>query len=141
MRYHYYVNQTAKKQFLSLKVVGNLIFQLRISLVSVSKPQFSVDSFKFTKKILKRKLHFLYSAIMKLLTQLIPRNSVSRNTFWRQTFKTFGFLMFSGGSKGNIGKKRVKTKTNSYFAAKFAARSNCSFLFIFCLLYLMNHLV
>ena len=36
--------------------------------------------------------------------------------------KTFGFLMFSGGSKGNIGKKRVKKIVTIFYGKYVSSR-------------------
>ena len=62
-----------------------------------------------------------YKRIMVIVRIVVPRYTCS---LFR---KVFGFLMFSGGSNGNIGKKRVKEiKGKAMCALLFDIFNGCS---------------
>ena len=54
---------------------------------------------------------FVYETMTSLLVGLFLTSRYCICNSSKNALK--GFLMFSGGSKGNIGKKRIKTKLNS----------------------------
>ena len=92
-------NSNAMEKKYKLSTVQKMKFSLRISSVFV---WCSIKTYKIPTKLYTKESAYFRQCFFSLYSLLIPLKILENQSFSNV------FLMFSGGSKGNIGKKRVK---------------------------------